>query len=243
MFVLLIMLPLLVQGQDYTARIYRAYVNSRMDHWKEVMDEMENRYRNSRDHALLYQLTEAQYGYIGYLIGEGDKRDAKELLEKAEENVEILLGSDRNNPKIYSLQGAFYGFRVGLEPIKAPIYGRKSADANEMAIDLGPDEPRAWLEKANIEFYKPAIFGGSKQRAVPLYEKAVRLFEVTPGHTKNSWIYLNALVALGTAYEETGAISQADRVYRKVLELEPSFVWIRDEVYPEFKKSHPGKHP
>lgn len=243
MIILLVMFPLLAPGQDYAARIYQAYVNSRMDHWKEVMDEMEISYRHTRDIDLLYQLTEAQYGYIAYLIGEGNKRDAKRLLEKAEENVEILLGSDRENPKIYCLQGAFYGFRVGLEPIKAPIFGRKSVDANEIAIDLGPYEPQAWLEKANIEFYKPAIFGGSKQRAVPFYEKAIRLFEATPGRTKNSWIYLNALTALATAYEETGAIRQADRVYRKLLELEPSFEWIRDEVYPKFKRTHPLKHP
>lgn len=238
MGILLLMFPLVLSGQEYTTRIYRAYVTGRMDRWKEVMDEMDLAYRSTKDHQLLYQLTEAQYGYIAYCISEGRKKEAKNVLEKAEEHVEILLKADRNNPKVYGLQGAFYGFRVGLKPLKAPVYGKKSEEANQKAINLGPEEPHGWVENANIEFYKPAVFGGSKKKAVRLYEKAVRLFEASPPRTKNNWIYLNSLAALGTAYEETGEIEKADRIYRKLLELEPSFVWIRDEVYPEFQGKH-----
>jgi len=232
------MFSLAVSGQEYTSRIYQAYVTSRMDRWKAVMDEMERAYNSTGDRAMLYPLAEAEYGYIAYCISEDRKREARQLLEKAEKHVEMLLKADRYNPKAYGLRGAFYGFRVGLEPLKAPIYGRKSVEANEKAIELGPQEPQVWLEKANIEFYKPAIFGGSKKRAVPLYEKAVRLFEASPGRTKNSWIYLNSLAALATAYEETGETGEAGRVYRKLLQLEPSFIWIRDEVYPEFLEKH-----
>jgi len=107
-----------------------------------------------------------------------------------------------------------------------------------MAIGLGPDEPQAWMEKANIAFYTPAILGGSKKRAVPLYEKAVRLFELTPERTRQNWIYLNCLAGLGIAYEKAGQIRDADVVYRKLLELEPSFSWVRDDLYPQFLENH-----
>ncbi|HER09607.1 MAG TPA: hypothetical protein ENO20_11935 [Bacteroides sp.] len=232
------LLSMWVRGQDYSDRIYQAYVTGRMERWKAVMEEMDRAYMADRDGALLYRLTEAEYGYIGYCIGEGRKAEARQLLEKAGKHVDILLKAGRDLPKVYGLQGAFYGFRVGLEPLKAPFYGRKSVEANEKAIKLGPDEPQVWMEKAHIEFYKPAIFGGSKKRAVPLYEKAVRLFETMPGRTEKNWIYLNSLVALAIAYEATGAIQSADRIYGKLLELEPSLVWIRDEVYPDFLEKH-----
>jgi tetratricopeptide (TPR) repeat protein len=236
--ILLWMFSVAAAGQDYTVRIYQAYLAGRMDRWKEVMVDMDRTYSATKNPALLFRLGEAYYGYIAYCIAEGKKNEARVLLEKAEAYVEAYLSIRPDDPKAYSLKGAFYGFRVGLEPLKAPFHGRKSADANEKAIVLGPEEPRAWLEKANIEFYKPAIFGGSKKSAVPLYEKAVRLFEASPQATENNWVYLNSLATLGTAYEETGAIGEADRVYRKLLRLEPSFVWIRDEVYPGFLEKH-----
>ncbi len=229
---------LLVQGQDLTGQIYRAYVSGRMELWKEAMEKMEREYRSVQNDALLYQLAEAEYGYIAHCIAEGKKEEAKRWLEKAEKHVESLLKTGRDLPRVYGLQGALYGFRVGLEPLKAPFFGRKSAEANQKAIELGPDEPQAWLEKANIEFYKPAVFGGSKKRAVPLYEKAVRLFEADPKRTRQNWIYLNTLAALASAYEETGEVEKADRVYGKMLVREPALVWLRDEVYPAFRKRH-----
>ena len=108
----------------------------------------------------------------------------------------------------------------------------------QKAIDLGPNEPQAWMGKANIDFYTPAILGGSKRRAVLLYEKAVRLYESSPERIQQNWVYLNCLAGLGIAYEKTGQIKGADAVYRKLLKLEPSFLWVRDDLYPQFQEKH-----
>lgn len=227
-----------VRAQDYQEQIYHAYLQGRMDTWKDVMDQMESEFRSTSNMNLLYELAEAQYGYIPFCISVKRKKEAKEVLEMAEKHIDILLKGDRDNPRIYSLTGAFFGFRISLEPMKALVNGRKSVEANKMAVKLGPDEPQAWMEKANIEFYKPAVFGGSKERAVPLYEKAVRLYEASPERTRQNWIYLNCLAGLGIAYEKSGQIQKAGKVYRKLLELEPSFVWIRDDLYPQFLDKH-----
>ena len=45
---------------------------------------------------------------------------------------------------------------------------------------------------------------------------------------------MNCLAGLGRAYEETGQLMQAGGVYKKLLELEPTFSWIRDDVYPHY---------
>ena len=95
------------------------------------------------------------------------------------------------------------------------------------------------LEKANMEYYRPVVFGGSKIRAVPHYEKAVALYEADQAMIKNYWMYLNALAALANAYAETGNLRKADHMYQRILIIEPGFKWIREEVYPAFKKKHP----
>ena len=228
-------------AQDYQALIYDAYLRGRMDLWKKAMEQMAGQAEATKDLSMLYDLTEAQYGYIGYCLSVNQKKEAEELLVMAEGQVAKLLEKKGNNPRVYSLRGAFYGYRVQLQPLRIPYFGKKSEEANSRALELDPGEPQAWMERGNIAFYKPAIFGGSKKEAVHYYEKAVRLYEASPGRTRQNWLYLNCLAGLGIAYEETGHVEQAGKVYEKLLRMEPSFKWIRDELYPRYLEKHSGQ--
>lgn len=223
-----------LEGQDHRSQLYDAYLKGRMDLWEKVIEQMETDYSSSHDMTLLYEITEAQYGYIGYCISVKRRKDARHELKKVDLYLNKLLEFDDHNPKTYCIKGALYGLRVGLDPYKAPVYGRRAEDAILKATELGPDEPQVWMEKANGEFYKPAIFGGSVERSVPLYEKAVRLYEKNSSLTRENWLYMNCLAGLGIAYEKDGQVRRAGEVYRKILKLEPSFIWIRDEVYPDY---------
>lgn len=227
-----------VHSQDYRSRIYRAYVEGRMDRWKVTMDEMAREVARTQNLQLMYELTETQYGYIGYCLSVKQKDEAAAVLEQADRQIEILLERGGADARVYSLKGAFYGFRIQLQPMRVPFWGRRSQEANQRALELGPSEPQAWMEKANIAYYKPAIFGGSKTEAVPLYAKAVRLFESSPERVRDNWIYLNCLAGLGIAYEETDQPEKAGEVYRKLLQMEPGFKWVRDELYPQFREKH-----
>jgi tetratricopeptide (TPR) repeat protein len=228
------------RSEDYRSSIYRAYLEGRMDRWKVTMDAMAKEVERTGDLPLMYELTETQYGYIGYCLSMDQKTEAKSTLDQAEKQVEILLEKMGEDPRVYSLKGAFYGFRIQLQPLRAPFFGKLSEEANQRALELGPGEPQAWMEKANIAYYKPAIFGGSKGEAVPLYEKAIRLYEASPDRIRENWIYLNCLAGLGVAYEETDQPEKAGAVYRKLLQMEPDFKWVRDELYPRFREKHSG---
>ncbi len=236
----IIMIASGLDAQDYQSRIYQTYLDGRMDLWKKVMGDMQSEYERTADLSLLYALTEAQYGYIAFCLSENRKKEATTLLDAAEINIEKLLEGGKENARTYSLKGALYGFRIQLKPLKAPFLGKKSVEANDMAAQLGPGEPQVWMEKANIEFYKPAAFGGSKKEAVVLYEKAINLFESSPGRQYQNWLYLNCLASLAMAYEETDQVQAAEGIYKKILLAEPSFKWISEEVYPQFKEKHPG---
>ncbi len=218
------------------SEIYHAYISSNMDLWKASMIRMEMQYKASKNPAVLYQLTEAEYGYIAFCLTGKHKKEAKEWLSKAEKNIEVLLSRDPEDPKLYSMKGALIGYAVALNPVKAPVLGGRSTDASDRAIELGPGEPRVWMERANMEFYKPAILGGSVHEAVKLYEKAVKLFEASPDRISENWLYLNCMANLGLAYEKTDRMDDAGRVYRKLLRLEPSFAWVKDDLYPRYKE-------
>jgi tetratricopeptide (TPR) repeat protein len=221
-----------LHAQDYQSRIYTTYLDGRMDLWKRVMEEMEQEYQRSQNTRILLDLTEAQYGYIGYCLGDKQKKLAKVELIKALDHMEILRKNMDPNARMFSLEGALYGFMIRFEPLKVRKYGALSEESNERALELDPTEPQAWMEKANIAFYKPAFAGGSKEEAVTLYEKAVSLYEASEEKLVNNWLYLNCLVGLAMAYEETDKLQDAATIYKKLLRREPGFQWVRDELYP-----------
>jgi len=91
-----------------------------------------------------------------------------------------------------------------------------------------------------MEYHRPPIFGGSKRKAVPMYEKAVVLFEKSPDRTRENWVYINCLVSTAIAYENTKMISEAGSLYRRILKMEPSLKLVKEELYPQFQEKHPG---
>ena len=228
-------------AQDYKSGIYQAYLQDRMDNWLEVMKQMEQEYLNSSDPDLLYDLLETEYGYTGWLVSEKKKKEAEEHIKKAERYMTLLADQGLDDSRVLSLRGAFYGYKILLDPLKAPSLGKMSKEANDKAMEMDPREPQVWLEKANIDFYWPSIFGKSKRKAVPSYEKAIELYESSPEGTRENWVYLNGLAGLGIAYESTRNYSEAGKVYRKLLELEPSFKWVKEDLYPQFLEKHAGK--
>ncbi|MCK4880736.1 MAG: tetratricopeptide repeat protein [Bacteroidales bacterium] len=229
-----------VEAQEYQPVIYQAYLLEEMESWKEVMNQMEQDFSQTSDPALLYDLLEAEYGYTAWLVSVKRKKEAEELLKRAQRHMTMLTDMKLDDARVYSLKGAFYGFQIMLELRRAPSLGRLAREANEIAFNLDPEEPQVWLEKANMDYYRPAIFGGGKRKAVPMYERAVELFESSPGRTHENWLYINCLAGLGIAYEKAGKIAEAGGVYRKILALEPTFKWVREELYPRFREKHPG---
>lgn len=232
---------LAANAQEYKSELYQSYLLEKMDHWKELLVQMENDFKMTSDPKLLYDLLEAEYGYTGWLVSVKRKEEAEEVLKSAQGHIGKLTELGLDNARVYSLKGAFYGFQIMLEPARAPKLGRLSMEANETALELDPEEAQVWLERANMEYYRPVVFGGSKRKAVPMYERAVELFESSPERTIENWVYLNCLAGLGIAYENTRKFSEAGNVYRKLLRLEPSYKWVKEELYPQFQEKHPEK--
>jgi tetratricopeptide (TPR) repeat protein len=225
-------ISLLTLGMDYQSRIYQAYLDGEMNRWKYLMQEMESTYQETSDLKLLEELVEAQYGYVAYCISVKRKKEARKVLNSALNHLDILIGQQPQNARFYTMQGALFGLKGILEPVRILKHAHASYKSNQIAYKLNPFEPHVWMEKANREFYAPSILGRSKLKAIPHYRKAVRLFEANPHQIEQNWIYLNCLAGLGLAYEHDGQWAQAANVYEKLLELEPTFRWIRDELYP-----------
>ena len=236
--IILLLLSSFSMGQDLNSGIYQAFISGDMDLWYGTMVKMETKWKKTGNINDLYDLTLAQYGYIAFSMAVKEKKRAASYVVMAERNTIQMINHDVNWARAHALMGAIYGFKVGQEPFKAPVYGRRSFDENEIAMKLDPGDPQVWMERGNIEHYKPSIFGGNKKDAIIYYKKAITLYEKEPETSERNWLYLNTLSGLASVYVKTGQANEANTTYLKILRIEPSFQWVRDEVYPAFKEKY-----
>jgi tetratricopeptide (TPR) repeat protein len=212
-------------------RVYQAYISDQMGDWDGVIVELSQR-RSSLSDEQLGKLINYYYGYTGWLTEEGPKKKANRYIEEADEIIDELMAKYPENPDLYAYKGAFFGFKIGMSPVKAPFLGPESINHIDQALELGPNHPQGWIERGNALFYMPKMFGGSKAKALDAYKKAIQLMEKDAAKLKNNWMYLNVLMILGQSYEKTGDLQMAKSTYEKVLEIEPQFTYMSEELYP-----------
>lgn len=212
--------------------IYKAYIGNKMDRWQNIIDKMEQEKIYEED--FLAQLVNFQYGYIGYCIGNDKTEMAKEYLEKAEKNLKLLSKEDANPSVIHAYESAFYGFKIGFNRLRAPFYGPRSIKHAELAIELDKKNPLGYIQYGNSQFYMPPIFGGSKKEAIKYFQKAQELMEQDSERIENDWNYLSLLTLIAQSFEEMEQYKQAQDYYEKILNVEPDFLWVKNELYPSF---------
>ena len=231
---LLLTFSLFTLSAQYKKDIYNSYINSNMVGWKMVIDEMER--KQDKSDAFLLELINYQYGYIGFCMGNNDKKQVKTYLELAENNLEELEKTSLNPSYVDAYKSAFYGYSIGLNKLKAPFVGPKSVNAAKRSMELNPSNPLGFIQYANAQFYMPPVFGGSKDEAIKYYKRAQAIMEKDPEMIKNDWNYLSLLTNIAEAYTQIKEYDKADAYYKLIMEVEPNFLWVKNELYPTFIK-------
>jgi tetratricopeptide (TPR) repeat protein len=228
--IILILITIAPALASRKTEIYQAYIYNKMERWQNIIDKMEREKISEKDY--LSQLVNFQYGYIGYCIG-NDKTDlAKEYLDKAEKNLELLSKENANPSVIHAYESAFYGFKIGFNRLRAPFYGPRSIKHAELAIELDKKNPLGYIQYGNSQFYMPSIFGGSKEEAIKYFRIAQELMEQDSEGIRNNWNYLSLLTLIAQSFEEMKQYKNAQDYYEKVLTVEPNFSWVKNELYP-----------
>ena len=216
-------------------KVYQAFILDRMDNWDQVIGELRNRKENLSDKQLL-ELVNYYYGYIGWAIAKGLNNKASRYILEAEDLIDGLMVKHPEMPDLYAYKGALTGYKIGLNKMKAPFLGPESIKNINHAIETDSNSPQGWIEKGNALYYMPKMFGGSKEKALKAYNKAIQLMEKDPERIAGHWMYLNVLMILGQSYEETENLQMAKITYEKALQVESDFVYLRDELYPSLLK-------
>ena len=236
-FIVMIMLlafGFLSLNAQFKGVIYKAYISNNMNEWKKTMDKMEAETKKSDE--FLLELINYQYGYIGWCIGNNEKSQAKSYLKLAEENIKNLEKREVYPSYANAYKSALYGYAIGLNKLKAPFVGPKSINAAKQSMEENPANPFGFIQYANAQFYMPPVFGGSKTEALEYYSQAQTIMEEDPITLKNDWNYLSLLTNMAEAYAEIKEYDKAEQYYQYILKIEPNFLWVKEELYPNFLK-------
>jgi tetratricopeptide (TPR) repeat protein len=214
-------------SQDFNQKIFQFYISGDMDSWENLLNANRQNWGSPDEQ---YEYAMAHYGFIGYCLGRDQKSRARPYLDRVEKITDDLLLKVPNDARVIALRGALYGFRISYQPQKAMFIGPKALKFVNLAIDKNQDCPQAWIESGNKDWFMPEIFGGSKTQAMANYEKAIKLMEKNPAYIRENWYYLNVHIILGDWYGQRGRSFASREVYRKLLEIEPEFVWAKEKL-------------
>ena len=156
-------------GQStYREPIYLAYIQGDMSRWEAIIRLMEERSDDITDEERK-ELVGYYYGYIGFLLGTDQKDKAQGYITKGEKHLNALLKSAPNDVTALAYKGSFIGFRIGTNKFKALTLGNESISYINRAYKLDSQNVQAILDKGNLLYHMPGIFGGDKKEAVRLY--------------------------------------------------------------------------
>ena len=102
--------------------------------------------------------------------------EKNKYLDQAQEKLDKAIKVKGDESENYTLQALIYQMRI-TEPSLGQKYSMLAYEALAKAEVLNPDNPRVYYLKASNLFYTPAQYGGGKEKAKPLFEKAAQLFK------------------------------------------------------------------
>jgi hypothetical protein len=118
----------------------------------------------------------AAYCYVwATAVGEIPVEDKHKLLDLAQVQMDILQKSFKKESEIFALQAFLYQMRI-TDMSKGFKYSSLASEALEEAEKINPNNPRIYYLRGNNTFHTPKAFGGGKEKAKPMFEKAAALF-------------------------------------------------------------------
>ena len=121
--------------------------------------------------------------YIGWLnvmisLREKDNQKKDAMLDYALTLIDRADSLSPENSEIYALRSFALSMKISIDPAtRGQKLGMESGIAVARAMKLDPENPRPYLLKGQSAMYTPAQYGGGKDVALPLLEKAVEKYK------------------------------------------------------------------
>jgi tetratricopeptide (TPR) repeat protein len=172
------------------------------------------------------------------LAAQAAEAEVKAVLEEADQVLEASTRTLRW-PETPALRASVTGQLIAVGGMLAGMRLGSKADAlMESAVALGPDNPRVLMLRGVSFFFKPRMFGGGSDKALQDLQRAADLFaKDRPVSPAPSWGHAEVYAWLGQVYAGEKRTDDARSAYKRALEIEPEFGWVKHVLLPSLDKS------
>ncbi len=190
---------------------------------------------SKKAHALYF------VGYANYsLVNLPSEKESSE--QNADAGIAALEEAIKLEPAFadaHALLGSLYGQKAAGGMMAGMKYGQKSAVTMERAITLQPKNPRILLLEGVSLFFKPAMWGGDKQKALGNLQRACDLAEkgacAAKEATMPDWGHADVFAWKGVMFAKSDEADtdNAKAAYERALQLQPNYAWVKYVLLPK----------
>ncbi|MEL6443092.1 MAG: tetratricopeptide repeat protein [Bacteroidota bacterium] len=173
---------------------------------------------------------------------EEQRDEIVDLIDAAVEHLEQAEDLMPDFAEAYALHSSLLGQKVGMKPMLGMILGPKVGRIMERGKAAGPDNPRVVMTEAQSLLFTPKMWGGSKERAMEGFRRAITLFEAEAASPPADplapvWGHDEAYAWLGLALSELERPDEARAAYEQALVINPSYGWVSRVLLPQVASS------
>jgi len=213
-----------------------AYAKNDFDTYMEVHSFFERLLSMNADNYLAkYYLAYTEYRLYQFKQ-QNPKVDVEKYYELGVEKCKDLIAKKQFESEAMTILSGLHLMHIAGNQMKAmelvPLINELLAKAH------GADtaNPRAYILEGILISNTPPMFGGSPEKGLQLYAKAISLFESAKKDSPISWGLAETYAWIGQGYVVTKQLDKAKEAYEKALKLEPDFVWVKMALLPQLEK-------
>ncbi|MEM9327371.1 MAG: hypothetical protein AAGA85_17015 [Bacteroidota bacterium] len=210
---------------------YSAYLTTSLSLWERAVAEKQAHFDQNSSIENRYQLALTQFGLVNATMKDQEEKTFNKYADDLEDHLDYLIDEGYQAANAKALLSGLYGFKIGHSSWKGMFLGSKASSLATAALSEDPESPIVRKMYANNKLFTPEVWGGDVSEAIKSYERSQELFEAQDTDTFN-WMYLDNFAWLGQAYQQKENYAAAEATYKKALEVEQGFSWIKYGLLP-----------
>lgn len=189
---------------------------------------------SSRKAVALYYV-----GYANYTLANhpSEKETKEQNIDAGIAALEEAVKLETTFADAHALLSSLYGQKASAGMMNGMKFGSKSSIAMERAFALAPNNPRALILDGISFYFKPAMWGGDKQKALANLQKACELVEQGAAAAKEAvmpdWGHAEAFAWKGLMFAKAEDNDNAKAAYERALQLAPNYNWVKFVLLPK----------